>query len=404
MEKIFEIIVYHRLSFANEAFDKEDKHNGGFLTGCRISDDIFILHGLIQWQLRIDQILLCFVDFARAFDLINHHILFYKLIKGGWHGPVIDTLRSLYSKTTFQVKHNGRVSSMIMKNLGVNQGGIASGKLLRKYMADLESYLSAAHGICISNKIIAHLLWADDLILFSDTFHGLQIQLDGLKQFCSNNHMIVNEIKTKVMVFGNPKKSKLHFNAVSIDEVTDYRYLGNIISSIRLLKHDPLKTHVNSYVTRQGRLYSTWQVKIRPIGTLPGDIMFNLFDVLIKPILVYGSDVWGLKSKLLDSIYTFFFQYSRCILHVKATINNIIIMGECGRFPPSAHCHISPLCYLNRLHHMDVNKLAKKVFCDLVDLSQQRFITWATDASKLVNDLGWTLLAKRICFLWTVKK
>ena len=93
----------------------------------------------------------------------------------------------------------------------------------------------------MNNEIIAYLLWADDLILFSNTFKGLQIQLDGLKQFCSNNHMIVNEIKTKNMVFGNPKRSKIHFNSVDIDEVTDYKYLGNIISSTRLPYQDPLK-------------------------------------------------------------------------------------------------------------------------------------------------------------------
>ena len=28
------------------------------------------------------------------------------------------------------------------------------------------------------------------------------------------------------------------------------------------------------------------------------NIMLNLFDALIKPILIYGSDVWGIKSKL----------------------------------------------------------------------------------------------------------
>ena len=50
-------------------------------------------------------------------------------------------------------------------------------------MADLESYLTTAHGICINDEIIVHLLWADDLILFSDTFYGLQTQLNGLKHF-----------------------------------------------------------------------------------------------------------------------------------------------------------------------------------------------------------------------------
>ena len=83
---------------------------------------------------------------------------------------------------------------MVFNKLGVNQGRVATGLLFRKYMSDLKTYLSTARGICINNEIIAHLLWADDLILLSNTFKGLQIQLDGLKQFCSNNHMIVNEV------------------------------------------------------------------------------------------------------------------------------------------------------------------------------------------------------------------
>ena len=132
--------------------------------------------------------------------------------------------------------------------------------------------------------------------------------------------------------------------------------------------------------------------------------MFNLFEVLIKPILVYGSDVWGLKSRLWDSIDKVFLQYARCILHVKATTSNIITTGECGRFPPSAYCHISALCYLNWLHHMDVNKLAKQVFCDLVDLSQQGFITWATDALALADDLGLDITSEKNIFSMNCKE
>ena len=150
---------------------------------------------------------------------------------------------------------------MIFNNLGVNQGGVASGIFVRKYMADLDSYLSIAHEICINDEIIAHLLWADDLILFSDAFHGLQIQLNGLKPFCSNNHMIANDIKTKVIIFGNPKTSKLQFNLVEIDEVVDYKYLGNIISSIRLPKQNSLKKRARFCVTKQGKPHSAWQAK-----------------------------------------------------------------------------------------------------------------------------------------------
>ena len=43
IEKIFQIIVYQRLSFANDAFNKKDKFNGGFQRGSRTADNIFIL-------------------------------------------------------------------------------------------------------------------------------------------------------------------------------------------------------------------------------------------------------------------------------------------------------------------------------------------------------------------------
>ena len=133
-------------------------------------------------------------------------------MKGGWNGRVIDTLKDLYSKTCFRVKRGGKLSPLIPSLTGVNQGGVASGILFRKYLKDLDMYLKKEVGICIGETIIAHLLWADDLMLFSNTENGLQKQLDGLKLFCANNKMIVNETKTKLLVFGKDYSGNKSFN------------------------------------------------------------------------------------------------------------------------------------------------------------------------------------------------
>ena len=74
----------------------------------------------------------------------------------------------------------------------MNQGGVASGLMFRKYMADLDMFLNNEFGVCIGELIIAHILWADDLILMSDSIDGLQHQLNGLFKFCSKNLLIVN--------------------------------------------------------------------------------------------------------------------------------------------------------------------------------------------------------------------
>ena len=92
----------------------------------------FIIQGLVQRQLALRKpLFICFVDFSKAFDLVNRNLLFFKLMKQGFHGRVIDTLRSLYRQTFFCVKCNGKISPKIRDELGVNQGGNASSTFFR---------------------------------------------------------------------------------------------------------------------------------------------------------------------------------------------------------------------------------------------------------------------------------
>ena len=133
MENVFEAVVYRRLEFVNDAFASHDKYNNEFLEGNRTSDNVFVLNGLVEKQLTINtRLYVCYIDFSKAFGMVNRTILFYKLLSSGWTGRVIDTFRSLYGKTHFQVKRNGRLSRATQYNLDVNQGGIICGLMFRK--------------------------------------------------------------------------------------------------------------------------------------------------------------------------------------------------------------------------------------------------------------------------------
>ena len=76
-------------------------------------------------------------------------------------------------------------------------------------MSDLSQYLTSELGVCIGENVIGHLLWADDLISFSDSITGLQRQFNGLMHFLSFNKMIVNESKTKAIQFGKKNNMEL---------------------------------------------------------------------------------------------------------------------------------------------------------------------------------------------------
>ena len=139
--------------------------------------------------------------------------------------------------------------------MGVNQGGNSSGLLFRKYMGDLSDYLKSEFGDTIGSKIVAHVLWAYDLVLLSDELHGIWKQLGGLKQLCENNQTIVNGIKTKLMVFGSNEKVSLEFNSNSIEQVIVMNTSASCLEVYTYQTGIPLNTIIPSYATKLGMHY-----------------------------------------------------------------------------------------------------------------------------------------------------
>ena len=127
----------------------------------------------------------------------------------------------------------------LTKSLGisdVNQGAILSPFLFTSFLADMVEYLDKKVGIQLDDDTtLTHLLWADDLILFS-TPEGLQCQIDKLFTYCCRWQLIVNTAKTKIMCFNRPTRRKeqhtvFYFNDEEIEIVPKYKYVGCVFSS-----------------------------------------------------------------------------------------------------------------------------------------------------------------------------
>ena len=87
----------------------------------------------------------------------------------------------------------------------------------------------------------------------------------------------------------------LHFNGYKIEQVIHCQCLGNILKSINNCNAYKF-AFTNSYLCDQGRkaIFGVLH-KPREIWPLPPKVMFKLFYSIIKPILIYGSDLWGHK-------------------------------------------------------------------------------------------------------------
>ena len=128
--------------------------------------------------------------------------------------------------------------------------------------------------------------------------------------------------------------------------------------------------------------------RLKLLGALALKVLMHMYETLIHPILLYGSDVWGSQSKGTSAVGKIFFWCMRCILQVKSTTINISIVEESGQIRPSVCCHISAICYLHRLQNLTANNFVNEMYMELLKLHECGFNTWVSKALNLVQEYG----------------
>ena len=289
------------MTFWSEALGKVDEAQAGFRRGYLTVDNIFILQSVVQKYLsrKRGKFYCAFVDFSKAFDSVERKRLWYILLRGGIKGKMFKMLQAMYKDVKSCVRVKNQNTDYFDCPIGVRQGCMLSPFLFSFFINELISVIqnSGYRGIQLFPDLIEIfcLLFADDVVLFSDTIVGLQRLLYCLESYCKTWKLSVNLAKTKIMVFKAggflSKAEKWFFNGEKVQVVSYYKYLG-IMFSCRLIWSMATKTLAQqSRKALMGICRAT-----RKIGMLPHNTFFKIFDAMILPILTYGSEVWGFEK------------------------------------------------------------------------------------------------------------
>ena len=253
------------------------------------------------------------------------------------------------------------------------------------------------------DKIISHLLWADDLIILALDETTLQKQLLALHNFCTKWGININVDKTKLMIF-NEKCTRSTSNSISdptpdnntapqnkprfyignkiVEQVDSYCYLGLIIHKSGNMSQ--ARTQLKKKAMRA--IYSLKSTVNKT--KLSHKSLCNLFDALIKPIALYGAPIWTPNMSLVkhivknliagdtinydsaafmkkfalincEKVHLNFIKWS---LGVNKRASNLGSWGESGRYPLIYECLRLTLNYIKRVQTCDPQSLVSLAF------------------------------------------
>ena len=148
------------------------------------------------------------------------------------------------------------------------------------------------HTVTLSNITLSNLLYADHLILISETRRGLQSCLDNLQAYCQKWKLTVNNKKTKVVVLEKRQSSaQMHhssFKNETLEICKLYPYLGTIITN-----DGNFKVNIRELCKSGTRSMYTLLCSTNKFTSGNLRVLLELFDKIIRPICTYNCEVWG---------------------------------------------------------------------------------------------------------------
>ncbi|GFS00723.1 retrovirus-related Pol polyprotein LINE-1 [Elysia marginata] len=150
---------------------------------------------------------LCFIDYAKAFDRVNHEKLMKVLAKAGIPSHERRLVCEVYWKQSTKVKLTSGTTEDIMIQRGVRQECILSPSLFNLYSEYLlQEAISDESGILINGVNINNIRYADDTVILAESENQLQTMLDRIVEKCKEYGMEINAKKTKTMHIGGIQK------------------------------------------------------------------------------------------------------------------------------------------------------------------------------------------------------
>ena len=412
--KLFTSILADRLKTWMEVEDKICSEQAGFRREHSTIDHIFTLKSMILKHVFGEgrgKLYVCFVDYRKAFDSVNHTHLWRVLRESGLSNKFLLMLKAIYRDAQSCVRWHHALSDFFACSVGVKQGAIESPGIFSLYINVVAEFVrqNGKHGVQLKPGMmeIFLLLFADDVVLISTTPTGLQNQINNLVKVSNSLDLKVNIDKTKVMIFRKgghlAKGEKWFLEGETLDIVNKYKYLGFVFTT-RLSTDIALED-----LCVKGKqkiihiLKAMWILRC-----LKTNVFFRMLETQVIPTLLYGSEIWGLeRQKKIETVHAF---ACKKFLGLSTKTPNHLVYGDLGRFPLHIYSYTRVIKYWLKLTKMEDVRLPKQAYLMLKNSNTACRQNWVHSVKDLLHNLGFGYVwinggvVNTNCFLKQVKQ
>ena len=255
-----------------------------------------LLETLEQWTKILDEgdcIDVAYLDFRKAFDLVSHWHLLYKMSKYGISGQVLEWVKAFLKDRNQRVVIRGSTSEACSVTSGVPQGSVLGPVLFLIFINDLPlEVLSPLSLFADDSKIFTRIVTSKKASKWSgfDGQSALQRDLTKVQEWAERWKMDFNIGKCKVMHIGNKNPKNVYsMGGNEIETTNAERDLGVTIDD-RL----DLGTHIKNIVAKANRMLGLIKISF---ACLDKPMFMNLYLVFVRPHLEYCVQVWSPYKK-----------------------------------------------------------------------------------------------------------
>ena len=278
--KLFEKIVTPRLIWFLDHHEKLNFYQSGFRQGRCTSDHLARLYHAANVQIHNQGVLKAiFVDLEKAFDMIWHDGLLYKLKKYGITGNMFEFISNFLHDRTFQVSLGSALSETLNLENGTPQGSVISPLLFAIMINDIPF-----------NDDIEYALYADDCTIWAGGKQevlinsSLQENLNILQNWCDHWGFKVSSSKTQGISFTFRRQllpDQLYFDHQPITFSKKVKFLGITFDSKLTFK-----LHVKDIIQRAKKRFNiirslsgtTWGAGKETLRTVYRGLIRSLTD------------------------------------------------------------------------------------------------------------------------------